>query len=92
MQEVIGLLHYNEEKESYKKLSILKTRDGGILLSLKEGTKGEDATKVSFSLNLQELSLLKEVCQALINESLKKLTSPSPSPQEEEEEEGIELE
>ncbi len=56
-QETVSLLHYNDKTESYKKLTISIAEDGGVMLSLSEGKKGDkDSTiKVNFSLNRQEL-------------------------------------
>ncbi|MEM2266004.1 MAG: hypothetical protein ACK42C_06110 [Aquificaceae bacterium] len=59
-QEVVSLLHYNERTESYKKLTVSVAEDGGVMLSLSEGKKGEkeNAVKVNFSLSRQELIYL----------------------------------
>ncbi|WPM31224.1 hypothetical protein IAE16_05205 [Hydrogenobacter sp. T-2] len=66
-QEVVSLLHYNEKTESYKKLTVSIAEDGGVMLSLSEGKKGDkDSTvKVNFSLNRQELIYLAKELELL---------------------------
>ncbi len=66
-QEAVSLLHYNDKTESYKKLTISIAEDGGVMISLSEGKKGdkENAVKVNFSLNRQELIYLAKELELL---------------------------
>lgn len=66
-QEVVSLLHYNDKTESYKKLTISIAEDGGVMLSLSEGKKGDkdNTVKVNFSLNRQELIYLAKELELL---------------------------
>ncbi|MEM1913986.1 MAG: hypothetical protein QW067_12670 [Thermofilaceae archaeon] len=66
-QEVVSLLHYNEKTESYKKLTVSIAEDGGVMLSLSEGKKGDkdNTVKVNFSLNRQELIYLAKELELL---------------------------
>ncbi len=66
-QEAVSLLHYNDKTESYKKLTISIAEDGGVMLSLSEGKKGDkdNTVKVNFSLNRQELIYLAKELELL---------------------------
>lgn len=66
-QEVANLLHFNEKTASYKRLTLSVAEDGGVMLSLSEGKKGdkEGTAKVNFSLNRQELIYLAKELELL---------------------------
>ncbi len=66
-QEVASLLHFNEKTGAYKKLTLSVAEDGGVMLSLSEGKRGEkeNMAKVNFSLNRQELIYLAKELELL---------------------------
>ncbi len=70
-QEIVSLLHYNEQQESYKKLS-LSSVGKNIVLTLTEGKKGDkdSTTKISFSLSGQEVAYLAKALELIFEKYL----------------------
>ncbi len=60
-KEAVSILHFNERTETYKKLTVqVNEEDGGVMLVLSDGKKGdkEQSQRVAFSLSRQELIYL----------------------------------
>lgn len=70
-QEIVSLLHYNEQQESYKKLS-LSYSGKNIVLTLTEGKKRDkdSTTKINFSLSGQEVAYLAKALDIIFQKHL----------------------
>ena len=62
---LVGLFHYREDTGMYKKLQIMQTDTGNIILKLSEGQKGQDRNYIIFQLSRQELAYLILQLQAI---------------------------
>ena len=64
-KEMASLFHYAGESGMYKKLQVLQTDRGSVVIKLSEGQKGKDRNFVVFQLSKQELAYLVLQLQAI---------------------------
>ncbi len=65
-EKLADLVHYNEQNQTYKTLSVLKTDSGNIVMQLKDGQKGAGSSQIMFQLSEQELAYLAVKLQKLL--------------------------
>lgn len=65
-EKLIDLVHYNEQNQTYKTLSVLRTDSGNIVMQMRDGQKGGGSSQIMFQLNEQELAYLAVKLQKLL--------------------------
>jgi len=66
--KLFDLVHYNEQNQTYKTLSVLRTDSGNTVIQLAEGVTGQQQTRnrILFQLSEQELAYLAVKLQKLL--------------------------
>lgn len=57
-EELGGIFHYDNRTGVYKKVSLMRTTEGNIILQAREGEKNKSSSTVTVQLNEQEISYL----------------------------------
>ena len=65
-EKLVDLVHYNEQNQTYKTLSVLRTDSGNIVMQTRDGQKGGGSSQIIFQLNEQELAYLAVKLQKLL--------------------------
>lgn len=65
-EKLLDLVHYNEQNQTYKTLSVLRTDSGNIVMQMRDGQKGGGSSQIMFQLNEQELAYLAVKLQKLL--------------------------
>jgi len=65
-EKLVDLVHYNEQNQTYKTLSVLRTDSGNIVMQMRDGQKGGGSSQIIFQLNEQELAYLAVKLQKLL--------------------------